>query len=165
MNKASKITILVIVVVIAAGVGVYFWQKPQMQVSKSDEKIVSDESVEIVDETASWKKYSSPMGVSIKYPNDGSYSVEVSDSNHISVTQEHPGNRFNISRSDSAPMLLDNPDVKVINNETYKVFHRVGMGGGYGYVMEHGGEFYVFESVYGPENEIFELMMTTVEIN
>lgn len=123
------------------------------------------ETNESTDEIANWKTYSS-TGVTISYPNDGTYTIDEKgidpSLDGFTISQEHPGNRIHIYKSDSSA-LSDEAETKVINGKTYKVFHREGMGSGYGYVMERNGQFYTFKSVWGPENEVFELMMTTVE--
>lgn len=126
------------------------------------EEVATNQPAEVSDETANWKVYTN-LGITIKYPNDESYSVENSGTDKFAITQDHPGNRIHISKGSDSSILKNNADTKVINNLTYGVFKRDGAGSGYGYTVERNGQSYVFESVWGPKNEIFELMMTTIK--
>jgi uncharacterized protein YxeA len=182
MSQTSKIIFTVIVTAIIVGGGVYYWQNStslQTPVIKEtnqgvDKLSTANESgdkqkeetpiktTESTDKTKNWKTYSN-LGVSIKYPNDGSYSIETPEISRFIITQDHPGNRIHISKTIDSLVLSDNEKTKVIDGNSYKVFYREGMGSGYGYVIERNGQFYAFESIWGPENEVFELMMTTVK--
>lgn len=113
--------------------------------------------------TADWKIYKSGvLGLSIKYPNDGSYTIEAPETDQVTITQEHPGNRIHIRTTDSNSVegAYFTPD-EIINNQTFRKFNYEGMGFGYGYMIKHNDKNYVFESVWGPTNDIFELMMTS----
>jgi len=100
---------------------------------------------------------------SIQYPNDGTYSIETPEANHIIITQEHPGNRIHIRTQDSdgveGAFFTAN---KTINNQIFRQFNYEGEGSGYGYMIENNGKNYIFESDWGPTNDIFELIMTTL---
>ena len=183
MNQTWKIVLAVIVTVVILGGGVYYWQnsKTSLQAPVSEEKnndadelpIVNEptdqskketptETAESANKTKNWKTYSN-LGVNLKYPNDGAYSIETPETGRFIITQDHPGNRIHISKTTDSSMLSGNEKTKVINGNSYKVFYREGMGDGYGYIIERNGQFYTFESVRGPENEVFELLMTTVK--
>ncbi len=112
-----------------------------------------------------WKTYTG-FGVTISYPDDGTYKIEASKegAESFAIAQEHPGNIFHVTVSDKIPSFVDGKELKVIEGNTYKVFHREGMGTGYGYVLERNGKFYIFESGYGPKNKVFEQMMKTVKL-
>lgn len=183
MNQTWKIVLAVLFATVVVGGGVYYWQNsktslqtPVIEEKSNDKKElpITNESTEqpktevpiktteSTDETANWKTYSN-MGVTIKYPNDGSYSIETPETGRFIITQEHPGNRIHVSKTTDSSVLSGNEKTKNINGNSYKVFYREGMGDGYGYVINRNGQFYTFESVWGPENEVFELMMTTVK--
>jgi hypothetical protein len=183
MNQALKITLAVIITVVIAGSGVYYWQNSKTSLPTPVAKEINDnkkelpianepieqskeevptEIAKITDKTTNWKVYSS-MGVTIKYPNDDSYSIETPENGRFIITQEHPGNRIHVEKTTDSSVLSGNEKTKIINGNSYKVFYREGMGDGYGYVIKHNGQFYTFESVWGPENEVFESMMTTVK--
>ncbi len=117
-------------------------------------------------ETETWKKYSnSNLGIEIKYPSDGTYSVTEKEGG-IVISQEHPGNRFSIEKVKKEEAdILGSEEEKVINGKTFEKFNRVGMGSGFGYVFETESGYFVFESVYGPQNETFEIMMSTVNFS
>lgn len=187
MNQTWKIIIAVIITAVIVGGGVYYWQnaKTSLQTPVIEKTSIDEEKLPIAnepteqiknevptkanesaDETANWKTYSS-TGVTIKYPNDGTYTVDevgIDPSlEGFTITQEYPGNRIHIYRTSDSSVLSGNEKAKVINGNSYKVFYREGMGSGYGYVIERNGQFYTFESVLGPENEVFELIMTTIK--
>ncbi len=182
MNQTWKIIISVIITAGIVGGGVYYWQnsKTPLQTAITDEVNNNKEDLSVVDlsteepknevlvkneksinETASWKAHSS-MGVSIKYPNDGSYTIE-SYNNGFTITQAHPGTRVHVRQDNDSSVLSEEFTTKVINGKTFIEAHSEGEGNGYGYTIEHDGRFYHFTSVWGPTNEVFELMMTTVE--
>lgn len=184
MNQTWKIVIAVIITAIIIGGGAYYWQKTALPTSITEEvnevrdklplannpaeqpKIaVPTKTSENPDETTNWKTYSG-IGVTISYPNDETYTVDEKGINPgwegFTITQEQPGNRIHVYKNYSSTPT-NSGETKVINGITYKVFHREGMGSGYGYVIERNGQFYTFESVWGPKNEVFELMMTTVK--
>jgi hypothetical protein len=180
MNQIHKIIIPVVITAVIIVGGVYYWQnsKTPPQVPSVEESSgvsgrlpLSDEftgqqTKENANKTINWKTYSN-LGVSIMYPNDGTYVVDEKGPNPSSegftISQKHSGNRIHIYKTNDLSMLSDNAQTKVINGRTYKIFHRDGVGSGYGYAIEYNGQFYIFESVWGSENEVFELMMTTVE--
>ncbi|MFA4873199.1 MAG: hypothetical protein WC659_04660 [Patescibacteria group bacterium] len=116
----------------------------------------------IADTTSAWKSYRN-LGVSIKYPNDGSYTVETPENNYFIITQNHPGNRFHVrtTGSDSVEGAYFTFN-ETINNQEFRKFKYVGMGSGYGYMIKHNGINYIFETTLGPVNSVFDLMMTTV---
>lgn len=187
MNQTWKVIVAVIITVIVGG-GVYYWQNSKTSslqtpvtekasntieelpiANKPTEQPKEETSVkttESTDETANWKTYSS-TGVSIKYPNDGTYSVDEQgidpSMEGFTISQEHPGNKVHIYKASDSSVLSSDAKTKIINGKTYKVFYREGVGSGYGYIIERNGQFYTFESVWGPENEVFELMMYTVK--
>ncbi len=176
MNQTWKIVLpIIIITVVIVGSGVYYWKNSKtslpMQVARetnNNRTIVNDPINEVpakitesTDKTTDWKAYSG-MGVTIKYPNDVSYSVEIPQTDGFIIGQEYPGNRIHVSKTTDSS-LSDSEITKIINGNSYKVFYRKGMGSGYGYTIKRDGQFYIFESVWGPENEVFELMMTTVK--
>lgn len=119
------------------------------------------------DQTTNWKTHQSDtLNLSVKYPNDATYSIETPEANHVIITQEHPGNRIHIRTQDSnsieGAFFTSN---ETINGQTFRKFNYEGIGSGYGYMIKHNGKNYVFESVWGPTNDIFELIMTTLKFN
>ncbi len=156
MNKPSKIVVVIAIIVIIIGGTFCYWQNTK-----------TSSPSPITQETADWKTYTS-MGVSIDYPNDGTYTVDKQGIDPsiegFTITQEHPGNRIHIYKTATDETVAqDNFSTKVINGQTYKEFFRNGEGMGYGYVIKKDGQFYTFESTSGPQNDVFELMMTTVK--
>jgi hypothetical protein len=51
---------------------------------------------------------------------------------------------------------------KVVNGITYQQFEFVGMGDVYGYVTQKDGYYYIFESMWGPENPTSEKMLESL---
>lgn len=184
----------IIITAMLIGGGVYAWQKSNQ---KSEEKklqsqienlqnqleqiqqgqnreqtsvIPNDESAPVeeqtIDETSSWAVYSR-LGVNIKYPNDGTYSVETPENNKFTITQkEVTGNRIHVSKIDKENVgecIISGS--KSFNGETYKLFKCEGEGNGYGYIIRKDNYYYKFESVWGPVNNVFELMMKTVNFS
>ena len=49
-----------------------------------------------------------------------------------------------------------------INGQRYQQFQFVGLGDQYGYVTEKDGQYYVFESTWGPNNPVAERMVNTL---
>lgn len=155
MNQTWKIVLAIIITIILVGGGIYYWQSSENSLKKTTSS----------DETASWKLHSD-IGITIKYPDDETYIVNKDlDSKGFTISQEHPGNRIHIYKTDDASAISNIAETKTINGETYNVFQREEMGSGYGYIIEYNEQFYVFESVWGPENKVFELMMTTVKFD
>jgi hypothetical protein len=123
-----------------------------------------------LDQVMEWRKHVSHIGVTLKYPNDGTYSVKTPDSDTLVISQgKHPGSKFSVKEYDykcnSEDILIpkrDSHEEKDFNGETYDSFFRIGMGDPYGYYIEKEGKCYVFESLWGPENETFEAIMETV---
>jgi len=117
-------------------------------------------------ETTNWASYSD-IGISVKYPNDGTYNIEEEGIDPslegFTISQEHPGERFHFFKTSDEPKDYNDMETKTINGKIYKIYHIIGMGSGYEYITEHNGEFYTFLSVYGPTNEVFELIMNTVK--
>ncbi len=145
---------------------------PTRNVNRAELAVILDRMIEYMetgevgageetDEVPAWTEVSI-LGIRIQHLNDGTYTVETLDASHVSISQPHPGNRINISTTNDASTLPDTSGTKVIGGLTFDEFHRDGIGSGYGYIIEVSGQYYVFESVWGPENEVFELMMTTV---
>ena len=183
MNQTWKNVFAVIITAVIVGGGVYYWQNSKTSLptpvaeetnnkrkelpianepTEQPKKDVPEKIIESTDKTANWKTYSNTE-VTIKYPNDGSYFIETPEAGRFIITQEHPGNRIHVSKSTDSSVLSGNEKTKIISGNSYKVFYREGMGDGYGYIMERNGQFYTFKSVWGPENEVFELIMTTVK--
>lgn len=190
MNQSVKIITSIIITAIIVGVGVYYWQNSKTPfqeppISESEDiatelsitaepvkqpvEDINDTMEELedsTDETANWKNYTS-MGINIKYPNDGTYTINEEGPDPsvegFTIAQEYPGNIIHIIKTTDSSVIQGELTTKVISGKTFKEFHLEGMGAGYGYVIERNGEYYKFLSVWGPENEVFELMMTTVE--
>ncbi len=105
------------------------------------------------------------LGLEVAYPNDGTYVVEHSsnDTNRFTITQEHPGNRIHITRVTDTSDYPEAVGTKNIQGVQYRTFYYDGLGDGYGYMREYNGYTYVFESVYGPKNEVFETIMSGIK--
>jgi hypothetical protein len=52
---------------------------------------------------------------------------------------------------------------KTVNGVDYLQFEFVGMGDMYGYVTQKNGEYYVFASMWGPDNPVSERMLQSLE--
>jgi hypothetical protein len=68
-----------------------------------------------------------------------------------------------VSKLKDTSLYPEPTNKKVINGITYDVFYRDGIGDGYGYIREINSEVYIFESIWGPENDVFESIMKTVK--
>ena len=171
----KKILILIIVILILIlGYFVLFNKNQQLpdqkkvdDITKQQENFKDPKMNNLSEETANWEVYRNKnLGISIKYPDNKNYLIENIDNKHVVITQEHPGNRFHIRTTDSdsveGAFFTFN---KKINNKEFRQFNYEGMGSGYGYMIEHDGKKHVFESVQGPINEVFELMMETLQFN
>ncbi|MBP9760081.1 MAG: hypothetical protein KBD24_01800 [Candidatus Pacebacteria bacterium] len=201
MNETWKITLVVIITVVIVGGGMYYWQNSKILLQAPvDEKTsdiekempntivpteqhkeeMSTKTTERTDDVVNWKTHSG-IGVTIKYPDDGTYIVNekglsivdekgvLSHFDGFTIGQnKHPGFGMSVHKTNDSSVVSSDAgrDVedkeKVINGNSYKVFFRDGMGYPYGYIIERNGQFYVFECAWGPENEIFELVMATV---
>lgn len=180
MYKTNPLAIVLTVIITAliTGGGVYLWQNREVQqelpksdnnttVAKNETPRVPASNLEVKQrtiepETTNWKAYeSTSLGLGIKYPNDPSYSIETPEDSGFIITQPHPGNRIHIRAENTRPDV-GKVTTKTIMGTTYSEFYRPGIGLGYGYFVERNGKFYVFESVWGPKNEVLESMMTTV---
>ncbi len=175
MNK--KQVVITIIGIIVFGSCIYYWQnsktalkapilKEQVFAVNEVQKLSNQVVDKNVSKTLNWNTYSN-MGVSIKYPNDGTYVVDEealsSDLNGFTISQDYPGNRIHIYKVNDLSTLPVTTKTKVIAGKTYKILNRDGMGFGYGYIIKQDEQLYVFESTKGPKNEIFELMMTTIK--
>ena len=160
MNKKFKIIIAIIIAVIIVGGAAFYLTTQKIQPEKPDL-------------TANWgtasKIFHNGLGLVIKYPNDDTYGMDETGIDPaiegFTLFQAPPGNRFHVYKTSDSALIASATTTKVINGITYKVVYREGIGSGYGYITEHNGEFYVFESTIGPLNDIFELMMTTIEFS
>lgn len=158
---------------------------PSPRVTEITDTSVSDDTFKVPDVIEINKKIAlsntrewvpvSVFGLSFTYPNDYTYGVGIStgsdtDGNlneeNITIGQDHPGNVFHIAivkdLSDT-PMNINPTGKKIINGVSYGTFFYDGEGDRYGYVTEHNGKLYVFQSVWGPTNEVFEKFMTTIQ--
>lgn len=153
----------IILVIIAATVGgfVLFCFKNYPVKYDVTQVVYSQKSQESTDSNPEELIEYSDMGIKIGYPNDGTYTIEAIDPNHFVITQDHPGNRFHVFKNDNQNhgSIIKNV---TINGKEYKMFSDDGMGNPYGYITEHEGNTYSFESVFGPKNDIFEMIMNTV---
>ena len=143
-----------------------FFDIGQYAIMGSEDK-TWQETLKFIDqnETAGWKTYrNEEVGVSIKYPNDGTYKIEEREKN-FAISQDHPGERFNIFKGDSCDKLLPQNiykgDVK-INDLEFKKYNLTGMLEPSVYLHKNDLGCYMFEAVKGPENRLFEEMMKTV---
>lgn len=162
MQKMIKTSVLLLGIVFLAGCGQI--KTSQLQPEPIEQKPSQAAPTNSVNETDSWKSYAN-FGVGVKYPNDGTYSIENPGNNYFIITQEHPGNRFHIKKETNPKELKGKLSDKVIAGKTFQEFHQEGMGDGYGYIIKQNGGYYVFESIIGPTNAVFEKIMTTVEFS
>jgi len=175
-SKIAIIIILVLAILIVGGV--WWWTQ------KSTPEAPKTIGTPPVDETAGWQTYKNEKyGFEIKYPNDASYSVQdIGDDllyysnghiqiKHVVIDSEYPSNRIHIEIT-TDKNILDNVRLdsirdriplteKSINNEIFTKFQRLGEGDGYGYLIQHDSKYFLLESVWGSQNEIFEKMMQT----
>lgn len=183
MHQNIKLIIAVIITAAVVSGGVYYWKNSKNQnepspestetpnelpkINRPAEQPINEDSPESPDynynQTADWISYTN-QGITLKYPADGTYSVETPEVGRFIISQPHPGNRIHVIKTTDISDLPKSSGTKNIVGRTYKQFQRDGLGSGYGYILEQtDSQYYVFESVWGPENEIFELLMTTVK--
>jgi len=131
-----------------------------------------EESNEDAVDISEWKTYEdNDFGISFKYPNDPWRGFEVTE-NSITINQEHPGFGMNIRKLSSYPdsdtqNIVISRSNKIINNLSYKEYYRQEAGSSsYGYILadENFGSYYMFNSSWGPDNELFEQIMETVSL-
>ena len=115
-----------------------------------------------------WKQYDSQkLNISFQYLNDGSYFLDSSNPNKLIISQgEHPGDKFTLQRKPGAcEIQADGEDDALINGNSYTKFYTMGMGDPYGYYIEKNKDCYIFETIWGPENETFEQIVKSIEFN
>ncbi len=128
-----------------------------------------------------WKTYQdAKLGINIDYPSD-EYSVslyndtiQLAGDNHISVEGIRIGD--NIPEGDSvhvyrtkdarilAYLQADKPFTgkRTLHNVMYNQFQFIGMGDVYGYVTKKNDYYYVFLSMWGPNNPVSEKMLQSL---
>jgi len=160
----KKSFILALVLSLSILTGCSFNTSNPPTTTQNEAPVIEKEILEIDNtETLNWPSYTR-MGVTIKYPSTDTYSTETPSEDTYIIAEKHPGNRVIIKKTTDPTVLDKNAKKVVINNKTYRVFNREGMGDGYGYVIKRNEHYYIFESTQGPKNEVFELMMSTVKI-
>ncbi|MCD4760636.1 hypothetical protein K8R42_01940 [bacterium] len=176
-NSLWVIILAFVVTVLLVGGGFYYYQDQLLGVNTQPETnqntLVNNtnEVVDIPDEAVEmeWQSYEDTiLGLSFDYPDDPSYILDVS-TQRTTLSNEDEGFRMHITKMDIEPTeeeyeIKYKSDIKRFNGMAYREFYREGMGNPYGYVLtnDHFGGYHMFESVYGPSNEIFETIMDTV---
>lgn len=112
------------------------------------------------DATAQWNTHTQ-LGIRVKYPNDGTYTIETPEATRFVITEKPGMNRIHMTQRDVPLVPTGSVRTKVIQGNLFQQFEV--LDGGYGYMIEKNGTFYTFESVLPRTNDMFELIMTTVE--
>ena len=137
---------------------------------------------------AHWKTYKdAQLGIRIDYPSDeytakpiDAFSVEPYESTidfqgktivieGLSIGDRAPeGNGIQLYRTRDAHILdylqqyKPFTGKKTVNGIVFQQFEFVGMGDVYGYVTQHDDRYFVFESMWGPNNPVSEKMLQSL---
>lgn len=150
---------------------------------------------EVIDKTANWNK-ACHLDVCLKYPHIegyGAFSVvppeemqtttiydessnsykEIIGTERFTISQEHPGDRFDISRKKEKPGDFDSLDTTIINGVNFKKYpakdRQSAKDSGpdisaCGYITKYNEYYYTFDSsLCHKKSDTFELMMESVQ--
>ncbi len=178
---AKLVLVVAVIVSLGAALGVagYLAKNKPVKIQQPQVSPAAKPAKSVESETADWKTYrNEEYGFEVKYPNQENYTIEdypkdtiiFGDANiqakHIIISQPHPGNRIHVYITADKNIIdflqQDGAfEEKTINNNKFYEFYATGMGNGYGYMTQKDSNYYIFESVWGPENEDFETIVKT----
>ncbi|MBP9761016.1 MAG: hypothetical protein KBD15_02130 [Candidatus Magasanikbacteria bacterium] len=172
MTQKTTITLGSIGLLIILVAGIMYWQNTPESTDKTNAPAVKATSTSTppqpqittstnsTNTTGVWNTHTQ-FGIRMKYPNDGTYSIETPEATRFIITQKQPGNRIHVTERTVPLVPTGSIRTQIINGYTFQQFEV--LDGGYGYMIEKNGKFYTFESVWPRTNDVFEMIMTTVE--